>query len=56
MKYRLKEFLPGRWHVMFGDMPIYDDKTNGDDAPLVFTDPDIAQECADKLNKEVSNE
>lgn len=50
MRYRVKEFSPGLFHVMHGNVPLHDDSRDGDDQPLVFRDGDIAQNCANRLN------
>lgn len=52
MKYHIKQFRPGRWHVVDeAGQPLYDDERDGNDRPLIFTDPDIAQQCADNKTK-----
>jgi len=51
MKYTVKEFRPGLWHVMAGNVPVHDGRRDGDDQPLVFTDGDTADQAAETLNK-----
>lgn len=50
MKYHVKEFRPGVFHVMDGNLPVNDQSPDGDDKPLVFRDGDIADECAKEMN------
>lgn len=53
--YTTKEFARGHWHVVDeSGHPIYDGERDGNDAPAVFTDPDIAAQCAAELNMEES--
>lgn len=52
VKYKVKEFRPGLYHVMDGPTPIYDKSSDGNDKPLVFHDADAADECARKMNEE----
>lgn len=54
MKYYLKEFRPGKWHVcdIGTHRPIYDDAPYGNDAPVIFSDEDSAYECIERLNRE----
>lgn len=51
MKYRVKEFKPGLFHVIDSDAhPIYDGARDGRDKPLVFRDVDDAYKCIYGLN------
>lgn len=51
MKYHVKEFHPGRFHVVDeNQLPIYDGAPFGKDRPVIFTDEDEAQDCADRIN------
>lgn len=53
MKYCIKEYTLNHWHVVNEyEQPIYDESRNGDDKPVIFKDPDIAQQVADELNKQ----
>lgn len=53
MKYHIKEYVRGHWHVVDeSGLPIFDGEPHGNDRPVVFTDPYIAAECAAKLNEE----
>ena len=52
VKYKVKEFRPGLYHVMDGPTPIYGKGSDGNDKPLVFHDADAADECARKMNEE----
>lgn len=57
MKYHINEFRPGYWHVVTdGGLPVYDNERDGNDAPLVFIDPDSAKECAERLNQDSEHE
>lgn len=50
-RYYAKEYVRGRWHVIGpSGIPIYDGKTNGDDAPVIFRDEDAALDCAERCN------
>lgn len=52
-EYHIKEFRPGKWHVVNrAGQPLYDDPPDAQDKPVVFIDEDIAQNCADRLNAE----
>lgn len=56
MKYHVKEFRPDMWWVVDqNNHPIYDDAPEGNDSPVVFRDPDAADECAARLNSETEN-
>lgn len=51
-EFRIKEFSPGRWHVLNpAGNPIYDDAPHGKDRPLVFDDEDVAADYAYKCNE-----
>lgn len=52
MKYRVKEFRPGLWHVVDEvGHPVYDGERDGNDQPAIFRDPDIADEAVAELNE-----
>lgn len=51
MKYHVKEFRLGLWHIMAGNVPVHDGSRDGDDQPLIFADGDTADEACAALNK-----
>lgn len=55
MKYRLKEFRPGLWHIMEGSQPVYDHALDGQDKPLIFRDYDLAWQAMNELNLNAEN-
>lgn len=53
MPYHAREFRPGLWEVVDeSGHPVYGRERDGNDKPLVFRDPDVADECAAILNAE----
>ena len=51
MTYRAREFRPGLWLVVDqSGQPVYDGSRDGRDKPLVFLDPDTADECVARID------
>lgn len=51
--HHVAEFVPGHYHVIAPNgLPVYDDAPYGNDAPIVFQDPDRAADFADALDDE----
>jgi hypothetical protein len=54
-RFWVKQYHRGRWHVMDGNIPIYDDAPYGNDKPIIYKDEDKAIEVAARLNEEYEN-